>query len=126
MTVFFAALVVVAAVLVAAPFVGAATNVHTAVLNGSAAFPAVNGKAKFGVDNGIRELEVQIEDANALKGERLNVRIDGKFVGSMTVNNLGNARLRKTGSVVPAVQTGSKIVVRRALNGQLVASGTFN
>jgi hypothetical protein len=126
MTYLFAVLVVAAAVLVAAPFVGAATNVHIAALKGSASFPAVNGKAKFGVDNGVRELEVQIEDANALTGQRLNVRIDGHLVGSMTVNTLGNARLRKTGSVVPAVHTGSKAVVRRAANGQLVASGIFN
>ena len=126
LTATIAVLLVLVAVFVAAPFAQAATNVHEATLTGSAAFPAVDGKAKFGVDNGVRELEVQIEDANALIGKRLNIRVDGVFVGSTTVNSLGDARLRKSGSAVPAVHTGSRIAVRRASTGTLVASGTFN
>ena len=118
-------LVVAAALFVAAPLAGAATNVHVATLSGSAAFPAVNGKAKFGIDDGVRRLEAQIEDANALEGVRLNVRINGILAGSMTVNSLGAARLRVSGNGVPGVQTGSKIAVRRASNEALVASGTF-
>jgi len=125
MTATFAGLLVLVAILVAAPFAQSATNVHTATLSGSAAFPAVNGKAKFGVDDGVRQLEVQIEDANALKGQRLNIRVDGVFVGSAVVDQFGNARLRKSGSTIPAVHTGSKIVVRQAGTGTLVASGTF-
>ena len=120
-----AGLLVVAALFVAAPLAGAATNVHVATLSGSAAFPAVNGKAKFGIDDGVRRLEAQIEDANALEGVRLNVRINGILAGSMTVNSLGAARLRVSGNGVPGVQTGSKIAVRRASNEALVASGTF-
>jgi hypothetical protein len=44
---------------VAVPTASAATNVHTATLKGSAAFPAVNGKAKFQRDDGVRELEAR-------------------------------------------------------------------
>ena len=51
--------ILAAAALVAVPTTSAATNVHTATLNGSASFPAVHGKAKFQRDNGIRELEAQ-------------------------------------------------------------------
>lgn len=120
-----AGVLVVAAALFVAPLAGAATNVHIATLSGSAAFPAVNGKAKFGFDDGVRRLEAQIEDANSLKGVRLNVRINGILAGSMTVNSLGAARLRVSGNGVPGVQTGSKIAVRRASNEALVASGTF-
>ena len=109
-----------------APTASAATNVHTATLKGSAAFPAVTGKAKFSVDNGIRQLEAQIEDANALAGTNVRFRVDGALVGTAKVNSLGTARINKSGSVVPAVHTGSTIRVRRASNGALVASGTFN
>ena len=116
----------VAAAVAVAPFAAAATNVHQATLTGSADFRAVNGKAKFSVDDGVRQLEVQIEDAVTLKGARLVVRIDGTLAGRMTINTLGDARLRVSGSAVPAVHTGSAIAVRRASNGALVASGKFN
>jgi len=118
--------ILAAAALIAVPTATAATNVHTATLKGSAAFPAVTGKAKFSVDNGIRQLEAQIEDANALTGTNVRFRVDGALVGTAKVNSLGTARINKSGSVVPAVHTGSTIRVRRASNGALVASGTFN
>jgi hypothetical protein len=109
-----------------APTASAATNVHTAKLKGSASFPAVTGKAKFQVDDGIRELEAQIENADRLAGTRVKFRVDGVLVGTKTVNSFGTARIRRTGSAVPAVHTGSTIRVRRASNGVLVASGRFN
>lgn len=124
-TIITAGLLAAAALIVAAPLAGAATNVHTAALKGSAAFPAVTGKAKFAIDDGVRQLEVQIGNANRLKGAVLRVRIDGTLAGSMRVNSFGNARLRVSGAGVPAVHTGSRIAVRRASNGALVASGTF-
>ena len=42
----------------------------SATLTGSATFPAVNGKAKFQRDDGVRQLEAQIEDAKPLAGQR--------------------------------------------------------
>jgi hypothetical protein len=114
-----------AAVVAAAPLAGAATGVHQATLAGSTAFPAVKGKAKFGIDNGVRELDVQIENALRLKGVRLDVRISGSLAGRMTVTSLGTARLSILGATVPIVRTGSTIAVRRTSNGALVASGKF-
>lgn len=117
--------VLAAAALVAVPTAGAATNVHTATLTGSASFPGVNGKAKFQRDDGVRELEAQIEDAKALAGQRVRFRVNGQLVGSATVNSLGTARIRRSGDVVPPVSAGSTIRVRK-LNGVLVASGRFS
>jgi len=118
--------IVAAAALIAVPAASAATDVHTATLNGSASFPAVNGKAKFQRDDGIRQLEAQIEDAKALAGKRVVFRVDGKEVGRPTVNSLGTARIRRSGNnVVPPVSTGSTIRVR-TLSGTLVASGRFS
>ena len=95
-------------------------------LKGSAAFPAVTGKAEFSVDDGIRQLEAEIENAKPLAGTNVRFRVDGALVGTAKVNSLGTARINKSGSVVPAVHTGSTIRVRRASNGALVAAGTFN
>jgi hypothetical protein len=111
--------------LVAVPAASAKTNVHTATLKGSAAFPAVNGKAKFQVDDGIRQLEAQIEDAKPLAGTTVRFRVNGKLIGSATVNSLGTARLRRAGAAVPSVSAGSTIRVRRP-SGVLVASGRFS
>ena len=118
--------VLAAAALVGVPTAGAATNVHTATLKGSAAFPAVTGSAKFSVDNGVRQLEAEIQHAKPLAGTNVRFRVDGVLVGTAKVSALGTARINKSGSVVPAVHTGSTIRVRRASNGALVASGTFN
>jgi hypothetical protein len=117
--------ILAAAALVAVPTASAATDVHTATLTGSTSFPTVTGKAKFQRDNGIRELEAQIENAKRLAGQRVRFRVDGQLVGSATVNSLGTARIRRSGDVVPAVSTGSTIRVRK-LNGVLVASGRFS
>ena len=117
--------ILAAAALIAVPAASAATDVHTATLHGSASFPAVNGKAKFQRDDGIRELEAQIEDAKALAGKRVKFLVNGTEVGRATVNSLGTARIRRTGNAVPAVSTGSTMRVR-TLNGALVASGRFS
>src|SRR5262245_38001340 len=114
-----------AVALVAVPAASAATNVHRATLNGSAAFPAVSGKAKFSVDDGIRQLEAQIEDANALAGTKVSFVVNGKTVGSKTVSALGNARINRSGAAVPSVSAGSTIRVRTP-SGALVASGIFS
>jgi hypothetical protein len=119
-----------AVLVVLVPAAFAATEL-TATLKGSSAFPQVNGSAKFKSDGDQRELEVQIEDANALIGKRLRVIVDGVAVGGMTVNSLGDARLRRDterGQTVPVVNPGSVIKIKeRAIDGGLlVASGTFS
>ena len=110
--------------LVAVP-ASAATNVHRATLKGSAAYPNVKGNAKFQRDNGVRELEAEIEHAKVLAGTKVRFRVNGNVVGTATVNTLGRAQVNRRGATVPAVSTGSKINVRK-LNGALVASGTFS
>jgi hypothetical protein len=114
-----------AVALVAVPTASAATNIHEATLKGSAAFPAVNGDAKFSVDNGVNQLEAEIQDANALAGTKVRFVVDGTRVGSDKVSALGRARIDVSGPSVPTVDTGSKIKVRSA-GGDLVARGTFN
>ena len=116
--------VLAALALVAAPAT-AATNVHQATLKGSPAFPAVTGSAKFSVDDGIRQLEAEIQHAKALAGTKVRFRVNGVVVGTATVSSVGTARINKSGGGIPAVTKGSTIRVRR-LTGALVASGTFS
>jgi len=109
--------------LVAAPAT-AATNVHQATLKGGPAFPAVSGSAKFSVDNGVRQLEAEIQHAKSIAGTKVRFRVNGVVVGTTTVTSVGTARINKSGAGIPAVSKGSTIRVRR-LTGALVASGTF-
>jgi hypothetical protein len=111
--------------LAAAPAATAATDIHRATLEGSASYPAVNGKAKVQRDDGVRELEAQIEDAKALAGKRVRFRVNGQLVGTVTVNSLGRARIDRRGAGVPSVSKGSTIRVKRP-SGALVASGRFS
>jgi hypothetical protein len=110
--------------LVAVPAATAATNIHRATLNGSKAFPAANGSAKFSVDNGVRQLEAEVQDVKALAGTRVRFGVDGTAVATARVNSLGTVRINKSGGV-PNVSAGSTIRVKR-LNGTLVASGRFS
>jgi hypothetical protein len=117
--------VLAALALVAGPAANAARDIHQATLNGSTSYPAVTGKAKFSRDDGVRQLEAQIEDAKPLADRRVSFRVNGVTVGTATVNSLGTARIDKAGRVVPNVTAGSTIRVKR-LNGVLVASGRFS
>jgi hypothetical protein len=116
--------ILAAMALVAVPAT-AATNVHQATLKGGPAFPAVTGSAKFSVDNGIRQLEAEVEHAKSIAGTKVRFRVDGVIVGTATVSSVGTARINKSGGAIPAVSKGSTIRVRR-LTGTLVASGIFS
>jgi hypothetical protein len=116
--------VLAALALVAVP-ANAATNVHRATLKGSQAFPAVTGSAKFSVDNGIRQLEAEIQHAKSLAGTKVQFRVKGALVGSAKVSAAGVARINKSGGTIPMVAKGSAIRVNR-VSGALVASGTFS
>jgi hypothetical protein len=124
-TIIITALGAVAALALVAMPASAATDIHTAALTGSASYPAVNGKAKSQRDDGVRELEAEIEDAKALVGKRVRFVVAGQFVGARTVDALGNAELRRRGSTVPRVVAGSPVRVRLP-SGALVAFGRFN
>jgi hypothetical protein len=111
--------------LTSVPAASAATDVHLATLHGSASFPNVTGKAKFSRDDGVRQLEAQIEDAHALAGMRVRFRVNGDLVATATVGPMGTARINRAGNSVPVVSTGSTIRVRTS-NGTLVAAGRFS
>ena len=117
------------AVLVAAQPVHAKSTavIKRAALSGSTAFPGVNGEAKWKSKGGERELEIQIQDATALAGKQLTVRIGGTVVGHMKVSALGRARLVKStqaGQSVPASIAGKAVRIKTG-GGKLVASGRF-
>jgi hypothetical protein len=111
--------------LVVAPAATAATNVHQATLKGSPAFPAVTGSAKFSVDDGVRQLEAEIQHAKSIAGGKVRFRVDGALVGTATVSPAGAARINRSGGTIPAVSKGSTIRVVK-LGGGLVASGRFS
>jgi len=117
--------ILAAMALVAVPAASAATDIHQAALKGSARFPAVNGKAKFSRDDGIRQLEAEIQHAKPLAGTKVRFKVNGALVGAATVNSIGTARIDRSGKAVPNVTSGSTIQVRR-LNNVLVASGRFS
>jgi hypothetical protein len=102
--------------------------VRLATLSGSAAFPAVKGKATYKVDNnGIREFQAGIENALALKGKILNVFVNTTKVGTMTINTLGVGNLRLVGAAAPVIASSSNPTIRvRTATGALVASGIMN
>jgi hypothetical protein len=110
---------------VAAPGATAATNIHQATLKGSPAFPAVSGTAKFSVDDGIRQLEAEIQHAKSIAGGKVRFRVGGVAVGTATVSPAGTARIDRSGGAIPAVSKGSTIRVVK-LGGGLVASGRFS
>ena len=63
--------VLLAVLVVAQPVRAESTAViKKAALSGSAAFPGVNGEAKWKSKGGERELEVQIQDAKKLAGKQ--------------------------------------------------------
>jgi hypothetical protein len=124
----FLTALVLAALTAAQPVDAKSTAViKRAALSGSAAYPAVNGEAKWKSKEGERELEVQIEDAKRLAGKRLAVRIGGKLMGFMRVSALGRGRLVKSteaGQSVPTSVTGKAVKIKTG-GGTVVASGRF-
>jgi hypothetical protein len=103
-------------------------TVRLATLSGSAAYPAVNGKATYKVDNnGIREFQAELQDALALKGKTLNVFVNAAKVGTMRINALGNGRLSLVGASAPVIRASTNPTIRvRTSTGVLVASGVMN
>ncbi len=117
--------VLAALALVAVPGATAATDIHTATLKGTVAYPAANGKAKNQLDDGVRDFEAEIEDARSLAGKRVRFVVKGQLVGAATVDAFGDAEIDRAGAGVPRVVTGSPIRITLT-NGALVAYGRFN
>ena len=110
--------------LASVPTAGAATDARIAPLAGSANYPAANGKVKSSIDDGVRQVEGQLEDVRALANKRVEFLFRGKVVDTATVTRVGVARFAAAGAAVPAVAAGTPARVQTAA-GVLVASGRF-
>jgi hypothetical protein len=122
----FAVLAAFAALVPIAAASGGGTEQRIALHPGTA-FPAANGKAVYKVNGTERELQIEVQDLNSLKGKHINVFVNGSKLGSPLVNSLGNARLERNtdrGQFVPRITDGSRVVVR-TIGGTLIVSGTF-
>jgi hypothetical protein len=118
---------VVAAFAAIAPASMAAGTTTRANLHGSAAFPNASGKAKYKVDGANRELQIEVEDINALAGTKVLFVVDGTTVGKHKVTLAGAAKLTlrtQAGQNVPNIQPGSTVEVRTA-GGTPIVTGTF-
>jgi hypothetical protein len=98
-----------------------------ASVQGSASYAEVHGKAVYKERGSERQVEVEVEDANRLAGQRLVVRVGGQRIGTITVNALGAGEISRNsdlGQAVPTVKPGTKVTLKTGA-GVLVASGTF-
>lgn len=96
-------------------------------LSGSAQYPNAKGTAKYKVDGGEREFQVEVENIATLAGTRVSVYVNGTRVGTAKVTTLGTARLSRNtdlGQVVPNIVPGSRIQVK-SNTGVLIVSGRF-
>jgi predicted PilT family ATPase len=121
------ALVAFAAALAPAAMAKGSGTTRTIALHGSVSFPNASGKAVSKVNGIERELQIEVEDINALAGKHVNVFVNGNKLASPLVNSFGVVRVNRNtdkGQFVPTIHTGSTVVVR-TLGGTLIASGTF-
>lgn len=70
------------------------------------------------------ELRVEIERVKLAKGTKLEVRIDGKLVGTMTLNENGSARQHIRNSNVPAPMADAEITVQKK-GGPVILSAVW-
>ena len=85
-----------------------------------------SGYAEFEVNSSRVELEVRVRQINLPPGTSLSVLVDNGAVGSLTLENNGEGRLRlrsDNGQTVPPVIVGSTIQIRNG--GATILSGTF-
>ncbi len=85
-----------------------------------------SGYAEFEVHSSRIELEVRVRQINLPPGTSLSVIVNNAAVGSLSLENNGEGRLRlrsDNGQTVPAVVAGSTIQVRNG--GTTILSGTF-
>ena len=94
-------------------------------LEPAADFKAAAGSARFRDRGSERELRVDIEDVRLPKGTELEIRIDGKLVGTLTLATGGSARFRaRDRQTIPAVTANSKLIVQQK-NGMPILTGVF-
>lgn len=102
--------------------------VRLAVLKGTRAYPAANGKATYKVDNnGIREFEAEIEDVRALAGTTVDVFVNAKKVASITLDAIGDGEVELRGAAAPIIRDTATPVIRiKTATGVIVAAGVMN
>jgi hypothetical protein len=93
-------------------------------LKAEAGFPGVKGFVRYRDRGNERELRLEVEKSKLPKGDELEVRIDGKFVGTMTVNEAGTARFRARGGSIPVLAAGAVLVVQKK-GGAAILTGAF-
>ena len=79
------------------------------------------GKAKFKVDDGVKKLEVEVQ--NLKPNTVYSVIAKGQSVGTITTNVFGNAGKTFLGLSVPSIVAGDNISIK--LGTTLVLSGNF-
>lgn len=123
------------AALVAVLLVGGFSNVTLAgggtrtriTLTSAGTYANAKGKATYKVNGSEREFQVEVENIKKLAGQSVNVFVNGKKVGTATVDALGAARLNRNsdlGQTVPNIKAGDKVQVKNAA-GVLIVSGSF-
>jgi hypothetical protein len=102
--------------------------VRLAVLKGTRAYPAANGKATYKVDNnGRREFEAEIEDVRALAGTTVDVFVNAKKVASITLDAIGDGEVELRGAAAPVIRDTATPTIRiKTPTGVVVASGLMN
>ena len=96
-------------------------------LNGSAAYPNADGKASYKVKGSKREFEAEVEHVKKLKGQTVNVFVNGTKVASAKVDTLGQAETElstELGNKVPTIKSGDKVEIKTAA-GVVIVSGSF-
>lgn len=116
------AILAVSTVEISTPAVVHAANANDLLitLKGSAQFPRATGKAKYSNRNRQQELQVEVENVAALKGQRVVVYVDQVQVGIISISNLGKGSLSLR-TAVPAVTTTSIVKVVTA-SGVVIVS----
>ena len=113
------------ALAVAVPVVLAGGNAQIA-LHPAKAYPHARGSAQYQAQTGQRELQVEVEHIQSLRGKQVLFYLNGAKIGAARVNGFGKAELSRNterGQRVPQVTAASKVTVRTSR--ALVVSGSF-
>ena len=96
-------------------------------LSSASGFSNAKGKATYKAKSGEREFEAEVEHIKKLKGQTVNLFVNGSKIGSAVVNSLGEANVElnsESGDNVPAIKAGDRVEFKTAA-GALIVSGKF-
>jgi hypothetical protein len=85
-----------------------------------------SGDAEFRSDSYDTELQVRVQNSTA--DDVVNVLLNGKSIGTITLDNYGDGELdldARNGDTVPTVKAGDVISVVDAEDGTVLLTGTF-